>query len=255
MLIIIPLFAFIFGTIIGSFLNVVALRFLNQSSLTGRSHCPHCHSPLRWWQLIPIISFMYLGGRCAQCGHSISVQYPLVEFITGIIFLVAFTPLPSSLVELLQTVLSIAIACVLIVLAVIDSKSYLLPDFFIIILSVLIGLALLLAWPPVWSSVLVGALSGSGLLLLVWLLTRGKGIGLGDVKLMVPLGALLGVTGSIVVVWLSFIIGGVVGVWLLSLGRAHLKTAIPFGPFLCGSAIVVLLAPAIIDALYRLVIT
>ncbi|MBI4022121.1 MAG: prepilin peptidase, partial [Candidatus Andersenbacteria bacterium] len=161
--------AFIFGTVFGSFLNVVILRHkaviktlpnlplsgevlrraafarpsapLDKGGLGGifsRSRCPHCQAVLRWFELIPLLSFIWQRGRCRRCGQPISIQYPLVELTAGLTGLIIFTPLPATVVAWLEAMLLGAIIAVLITLFVIDLKTFLLPDSFIILLTLLV---------------------------------------------------------------------------------------------------------------------
>ena len=240
--------AFVYGTLLGSFLNVVALRTSARlegrtagSILTGRSACPHCGVALRWWELVPVVSFFALRGRCAHCHARISWQYPLVEIALGIIVAKLWAnawPNPDWFLLLTQ----ISIASILVVLLVIDLKVMLLPDYLIVWLCVLVAVMLALR-DASWLFALWGILVGAGFLFFLWLVTRGRGIGLGDVKLMVPLGALLGGWGTTVLLFAAFISGGLVSIYLLWKQRVHLKTAIPFGPFLIGSGLLLILYP------------
>jgi leader peptidase (prepilin peptidase)/N-methyltransferase len=236
-----PPLIFLFGATIGSFLNVVILRSIADKSLRGRSACPHCQKTLRWWELVPLFSFTLLAGRCARCRAEISVQYPLVELATGIFALVFFLPLPTSVAAVSAGGLFI-IAALLLVLFVVDLKTMLLPDLFVVLLGVVI-IGMLILERGDWLEAAHGALIGSGFLLFLWLITRGRGIGLGDVKLMLPLGLLFGIVGTTALLFIAFLAGGLWGSVLLLRRQASLKTAIPFGPFLCGAALLLLLWP------------
>ena len=215
---------FLFGAVIGSFLNVVILRSLSGESLQGRSHCPHCQHTLQWYDLVPIVSFILLRGRCRYCHNPISIQYPLVELAMGL-----------GSVALFPNIAYIIVFALLLVLFVIDLRSFLLPDFFIIALSVVILLTGQVSY--------YGVLIGAGFMLLLWLVTAGRGIGFGDVKLLVPLGLLFGVTSTIILLAGAFIIVGAVGAYLLLTKQATLKTPIPFGPYLTGMAALLLIFP------------
>ena len=285
--------AFVVGAIVGSFLNVVILRSKAVAGLTktktplpphlrggerfslsgggelegmaapagalrGRSHCPYCHKVLSWQELIPILSFVFQRGRCRHCQAKISVQYPFVELTMGMSALILFTPLPKTPPELLTALLTAAAVALLIILFVIDLRTFLLPDIFVGLLAlvVIVHVALqvtsykLPVTAPLW-----GALIGSGFLTLLWLVTFGRGIGIGDIKLMIPLGALFGPAATTLLLLISFVIGGTVAAGLLTTRKATLKTPVPFGPFLAGIAIVFLLAPNLPNAiLTRLII-
>ncbi|MBI3256038.1 MAG: prepilin peptidase [Candidatus Andersenbacteria bacterium] len=233
---------FLFGIIIGSFLNVVILRGMKGEEIVRKpSYCPHCKEKLRWYGLIPIFSYLFLRGRCGACHQPISPQYPLVEAIAGLAAVGIFYT-NSAPVGLL----SFASICVLIVLAVVDLRTMLLPDKFILIVCATSISAAYLKNPAYpFSYALAAAGLGAGFLGIIWLVTRGQGIGLGDVKLMVPIGFLLGFGGTVTMLFLAFIIGGAVGIYLLVSKKASAKTAVPFGPFLAGAAIICLLFPSL----------
>ncbi len=243
--------SFLYGSIFGSFLNVVSLRTIARlhghpagSILTTRSACPDCHSTLRWWELIPIFSFLFLRGRCARCHARISFQYPVVEITFGVItaMLWLLVPTPHTGTSLLIFTLQLIIAGLLLVLFIIDLKTMLLPDKFIVMLSCAV-LTLLATQYQLNLNAVIGLLIGAGFLFLLWAVTRGRGLGFGDVKLMLPLGALFGGWGTVVLLFIAFIIGGLISIILLLRGHAHLKTAIPFGPFLVTAALLLLLFP------------
>lgn len=237
MSLIIPLpIAFLFGTAIGSFLNVVASR-----KPQGRSFCPNCKVKLRTADLIPILSYIYLKGRCRSCKKPISAQYPIVELLAGCVTLL----IAATSQNLVIFFTSSLIAYILIILAIIDMRSMLLPDKWVLALSGVVVMQLLLTQ----KFSLIGIAVGSGFLGILWLLTRGQGIGLGDVKLMIPLGALFGPVSTTIILAGAFISGGAVSVFLLATKRASMKTAVPFGPFLIGMALLVLSLPTLSDAI------
>ncbi|HLD25958.1 MAG TPA: prepilin peptidase [Candidatus Andersenbacteria bacterium] len=249
----IPLLVFVFGTIIGSFLNVVILR-TGGGALRGRSHCPHCQKTLRATELIPLLSFMLQRGRCRQCGQKISVQYPIIELATGLAAMLLFTPLPLTASAWLTAGSSLIIFALLLILFVIDLKTMLLPDLFVVLLAVAVVAQLVVStthYSASWRTThsLMGALVGAGFLGLLWLITRGQGIGLGDVKLMLPLGALFGTGGTAALLGTAFIVGGLMASCLLLARRVTAKTAVPFGPFLAGSAMLFLVYPSLLDKL------
>jgi len=241
---------FILGLIIGSFLNVVIVRLeTNESILFSRSHCPHCHTPLKWFELIPLLSFVFQKGRCRYCQKKISWQYPLVELATGFLFLVIY----SLGFQIWELGFYLLIACFLLIVFVYDFKYYLIPDEVIypaiglsIIFNFLVFLRILPAgqnsdfilnwWNPFLSGFLV-----SGFFLFLILITKGKGMGLGDVKLGFLMGLLLGWPRIIIALVLSFASGALVGLLLVFLKRKTLKSKIPFGPFLTASTLLTLL--------------
>lgn len=268
---------FSFGAVIGSFLNVVILRFIaGEEIVRKRSHCPACRHELTWYELIPILSFVLQRGRCRSCRAMISVQYPVVEFVSGILLTTLLIPLPYSPAGTLGSALLFTVISLLIVMFVIDLKTFLLPDVFVILLGIVV-----IAWTlvpyaarvfyPFAEDIIVGndpmhvfaeldmlsrisgAAVGGGFLFSLWLITRGRGIGLGDVKLAIPLGFLFGPQGSATLLFIAFIIGGLVAVYLLLMKKAKPKTPIPFGPFLCGTSIVLLIWPMMMDILWHLI--
>lgn len=247
---------FLFGTIIGSFLNVVIFRFNTGKSIAkGRSICMTCNRDLRWYELVPIFSFLIQGGRCRRCKESISCQYPLVEFITGIAFvLIAYHFLPtllfSSFLYLFLVVLYAFLFSLLIVIGVYDVRHKVIPDqlvylyTFISFISIFIntgGYGSLFVLPS-----LLHIIAGPIIALpfaLIWYLSSGKWMGLGDAKLMLGLGFMLGLPLGVSSLVLAFWIGAVVGLLIMffSHSKVNMKTEIPFGPFLIISAFIVFL--------------
>lgn len=228
-----PLLTFAFGAALGSFINVVVLRGIKGTPLSGRSACPHCGNELSWQELIPIISFIFQRGRCRTCGAPISVQYPIIELVAGLGAMALFPNIPAILFFLL-----------LLTLFIIDMRTLLLPDFFIVFLSVL---AVLFG-----AGSYQGMLIGAGFLLFLWAVTSGQGIGFGDVKLLIPLGLWFGVAGTITLLAIAFIAGALVGSYLLTTKQATRRTAIPFGPYLTGAAMLLLVFPQIIVTLWSI---
>jgi prepilin signal peptidase PulO-like enzyme (type II secretory pathway) len=271
-----------FGATFASFLNVIILRYPHQLP-TGRSHCPHCHHQLTAWDLIPIISWFMLRGQCRFCHTKISLQYPLVE-ISGAVAaaLLARSAIISHLHPLIFLLLFLVIA-LLIVLFLIDLRTMLLPDLFIFILTGLVLLIIIANALPLISrsdttslspttakgflnddavalpimgifQALSGAALGSSLLLILWFITSGRGIGFGDVKIMIPLGMLFGPINTVLLLFTAFICGGFLGTYLLVTKQATLKTAVPFGPFLAGVAILFILFPSIPNYLLSVIV-
>jgi prepilin signal peptidase PulO-like enzyme (type II secretory pathway) len=239
------LLIFAFGAAIGSFLNVVILRYPAEGPV-GRSRCPHCRKILAWYELIPIVSFLWQRGQCRSCGHKLSWQYPLVEAAMGAALAALFTPLPESAGQAALAALAAGIVALLLILFVIDLKTMLLPDLFVAVLGILVVAHVavqITSYQLPITSPLWGAAIGAGFLGILWLTTSGRGLGLGDVKLMVPLGALLGPLETAALLLASFIVGGCLALILLGTGRVTMKTPIPFGPFLAGTAILLLVVP------------
>lgn len=247
---------FFIGSCLGSFCNVVIARSV--ASLTGRDNLPHtfggrslcpaCGGQLRWWELIPIGSFIFLRARCRRCQAKISWQYPTVELAMGFFTLAAASPLPATIADAALAALLIIIAALLIILFVIDLRTMFLPDKFVgLLLIAVLGILFLRITNQEAriTNALSGAAIGTGFLLFLWLLTRGRGIGLGDVKLMAPLGLLFGPLGTTALLFIAYAAGGLLAIYLLASKKAHLKTAVPFGPFLCGAALLLLVFPTL----------
>lgn len=255
---IIPIVIFIFGAIIGSFLNVVILRYRSGRTLGGRSACMVCSKTLQWYELIPLGSFFTQGGKCTKCKTHISWQYPFVEAITGLLFvalyyrfayLISGTPL---LFAILFGYFAFLIS-VLIVLSVYDIKHKILPDQLVILFAsvTFIGMFFLkgdaiILHIPSYTQFLAGIILPAPFSL-IWLLSKGKWMGLGDAKLMIGIGFLLGLSSGAAAIMLSFWVGAIISVIAVIFGsclrknRVTLKSAIPFGPFLAIGTVIVLL--------------
>lgn len=240
---------FVFGLAIGSFLGALTYRApLNIKISKGRSKCPKCHNTIAWYDNIPLISFLLLGGKCRFCKKSISSRYPVIELATGIIFVLIFlfrdsisqniNWLNGMGVFLVPTAL--VIGALLLAVAVIDWEHQLILDEFVFVgLFLVLILFLYLDFQQLFVNLLSGVIAAL-FLLSIHLLTLGRGMGLGDVKLAVFVGAVLGPPLTLLWIFLAFIIGGVVGVILLGLGKAKMKQKIAFGPFLVVSAFLVI---------------
>jgi len=259
------LLVFIFGTIIGSFLNVVSLRFNTGKNIGGRSSCMICGKKLVWYELFPVLSYLLLRGECSRCKTKISWQYPLVETMTGLLFVLifikvipnfftAFDLIIISSIQFLWIVLYIITTCILIVISVYDVKHKIIPDpfvyAFIIIsfISIFIGQQTWFVVPSL-SSLLAGPLLALPFAL-VWLLSKGNWMGFGDAKLVLGIGWVLdlGAGGNAII--LAFWIAAVFSIlWLLITRRGvKSKTEIPFGPYLIiGMYIVLFFNVQVID--------
>ncbi len=215
---------FVFGLVVGSFLNVVIVRLPTEKGfIKGRSHCVHCKKTLRWFDLIPIVSFLLLWGQCRYCKKNISLQYPLVELATGLIFLLIFNQWQSVDIRLF---LLFYVAGSLIIIFVYDLKHYIIPD-------VVLFPAIIAALPYHLSlNYLLSALVAAGFFLGIFLVSRGRWMGFGDVKLAVLLGLLLGFPNIFVGLFLAFILGAMVGVVSIFSHKKGLKSEMPFAPFL-----------------------
>ena len=240
--------AFFFGSIIGSFLNVVIYRLHTNKSLSGRSHCLACGYTLQWYDLVPVGSYLLLRGRCRRCQARITPRYAVVELLTAALFAltVALVPLWWPLAILL------VVQAVLVVILVYDYYHLIIPDRLVLWLLVLaaayLALTLGSSWLD-WLWTVAAALAGASTFALLWLVSRGRWIGLGDAKLALPLGLLVGPSAVFSLIVLSFWVGAVVSVMVLAWqywrrGQRHLRflsrpltihSEVPFAPFLIAA--------------------
>lgn len=292
------IFVFILGISIGSFLNVVILR-LGSESVRGRSRCPHCGKILSWYELLPLLSFVLQLGRCRGCKKQISLQYPVVEFLTGLFFLLIFYrlifwfPGGNFSAELflrggapwLWGFLLIwwYYVSALVVISVYDIRRYLIPDAVLIpaifvsaaaaVLQHLAGAigvrffpasgitflgpeGMLLGRAPyaALGSGITAAIAATALLGCLHYFSRGRAMGFGDVKLGIFLGLILGWPDILVGLMLGFIFGSIASIIMILAGRKHMKSLIPFGPFLALGAVTAMLAGDIlIRAYFRII--
>jgi prepilin signal peptidase PulO-like enzyme (type II secretory pathway) len=243
---------FILGLIIGSFLNALIHRlYSGQSIVKDRSRCVHCHHALNAWDLIPLFSFFYLRGKCRYCGKKISWQYPLVEFFTGVVFVLLAQHLAYQ-VGTPQYLFQIIFASILIVVGIFDFKHYLILDVVVypaLILAIIVKIFQGQLLDGVWA-----ALAISGFFALQYFFSRGRWIGFGDVKLGLFLGMLFGLKLGLIVLFLAYMLGAVTGLVLLSLGKKSLGSRLPFGSFLAISAIIVMVTGSLlVDWYFKLI--
>ena len=231
----------VFGAIIGSFLNVCICRLPNDESIVSPgSHCPQCKNPIRGYDNIPLVSYIFLGGKCRYCRRPISMQYPLVEGVTALASFSLFMKFGPSV----QYLFFFAFLCSLIVITVIDLYHQIIPDV-ISLPGIAVGLLGALVLPQrSFLQAFLGMLLGGGSLFVVatvyqWVLKR-EGMGGGDVKLLAMIGAFLGWKAVILTIVLSSFIGSVAGILLMVAKGKDFKYAIPFGPFLSLAAAIAL---------------
>jgi leader peptidase (prepilin peptidase)/N-methyltransferase len=241
---------FLFGICIGSFLNVVIDRIPNGESIAnGRSKCDFCKKTLRWYELIPVLSWIQ-RGRCLRCKRSLSIQYPLIELITGIgFYLIVTNPDLSPL--------GLSAACIIFSLlfatTVADFKYELISDVFMIIIFVA---STVYHFDSVQSlsSLLPYLLSGLGASLfffLFWAFSKGKAMGFGDVELAFVLGFLAGYPTIIYGLYIAFLTGALIGVILIVRRKKTFKSHVPFGPFLILGTLIAMLYSVQIHALLK----
>lgn len=235
---------FTLGLIIGSFLNVVILRLNTQKDFGGRSACMSCQNTLSWHELIPFFSFMFLRGRCSNCKTRISRQYPVVEMLVGVLFAALFFKFQnvffeSTLIFAVTYAYYAILFSLLVVIAVYDLKHKIIPDILSIFFGSLAFIGIFLFRDFVWYPHVPNILElTSGLLValpftLTWLLSRGTWMGLGDAKIAIGLGYMLGLARALTGVVLAFWSGAIIGITLIIFSRKYkMKSEIPFGPFL-----------------------
>ncbi len=282
---------FIFGLIVGSFLNVIILRYqskgriLDRKTIGGRSRCPFCFKTLRFYELIPIFSFFIQKGVCRSCGHKISFQYPLVEALSGLIFVFVPMSLAYDLrltdyrFNFLQSAVIICwlfIFVLLILLSAIDLRRSIVPNQINLTLG-LLGLILVIIGDyyhrfglltgsflknyaavfglrdNIWINHLFAALLGMVFFGLIIFLTKEKAMGWGDFKLVGALGLIFGWPDILMIIFSAFIIGAIAGVFLLIGKKKKMKDAVPFGPFLAvGSTLIFFFGYQIIGGYFKL---
>jgi leader peptidase (prepilin peptidase)/N-methyltransferase len=261
------LFLFVFGAFLGSYLNVLESRYSSETgfklSQKGRSYCDSCKKILKWYELIPLFSFIVQRGKCRSCGERIPLQYPIVEFLSGLILVLVPMRIGFTVPALLWSLAFL----IFILIFIIDLRLRLIPD----LLNLFVGFlgASLISYyaitgtfgvtggringsflgtyaPAFWifdqnvyANFALGIVSGLIFFWAIYFLTKGRGIGFGDVKLAFALGALMGWPDTPFALVLSFVLGAIVGLVLLGLRKKRLKEAIPFGPFMIAGVTLV----------------
>lgn len=237
-----------FGAVVGSFLNVCIYRLpLQKSVVWPASACPQCGRVLTWYENVPVVSYLALGGRCRTCKVSIGLQYPIVEALTAAMFALAWwhygpTPLLAS---------RIVFGCMLIVLFAIDLEHHLLPNA-VTLPGIVIGFLFSFVAEPGWMASLIGILAGGGVLYGVaevyYRIRHEEGLGMGDVKMLAMIGAFVGWKLTLVALMMASLSGSVVGVVVIARGRGGMKHALPFGTFLAlGAAAAATVGPAVLE--------
>lgn len=251
---------FIFGLATGSFLNCVVYRLElkefekeKRSFLRGRSFCPSCKHVLAWYDLIPVISFFILLAKCRYCSRRISIQYPIVEILTALLFLFIFLFFDN----LLFVCFLFLISCFLIITFVFDLKHYIIPDS-VIFSAIAITLIYRICATSSIAQILpfvFSAIGAAAFFFTIHAISKGKWLGFGDVKLVFFMGLFLGWPEILPALFFSFFIGAIIGIILILFKKKGLKSEIPFGPFLIlGTYIGLFWGKEIIDWYLRLII-
>lgn len=232
---------FILGIIIGSFLNVCIYRIPREESIVyPSSHCTKCNTSLKWYDLIPMFSFLFQKGKCRYCGEPISPQYLIVELLNGVLYTTIFHFYGLTINFVFYSLL----ISVLMIISFIDYYHQIIPDCLsavIIILTILYKLLLFILYKIPFNSItsMLALLLSGGLFLLIAIVSKG-GIGGGDIKLISVLGFVLGIKKILLNMLLSFIIGGIFSIFALLLKKKGKKDTIPFGPFINIAAVITL---------------
>jgi len=247
----IDLLVFYLGAIVGSFLNVCIYRLPREESIVSPpSHCPHCNTPIKPYDNLPVFSYLILRGRCRACGGKISPRYIAVEILTGVSFLFLSIFFAQSLP---MFIISLVFASSLIVVIFIDIEHQIIPDE-ISLGGTGFGIAASLAYPMLhgtstWRSSLIyslgGIVVGAGLFWLIRIVGgkvfKKEAMGLGDVKLMAYVGSIVGPSLTLLTTFFAAFLGSAVGLTLIALKKAQISSRLPFGPFICIGAILAFL--------------
>lgn len=241
---------FILGLAIGSFLNVLIDRLAKGQKITGRSHCDHCRRKLTYRDLIPVVSFFLLKGKCRYCQKKISWFYPLVELLTGVFFVLIiqwqnFKPYQFfSFYHFLLTISYLGITSCLIVIFFQDLKYRIISDWIQLFFFFFVLISHLLSFSIDLEKFLINQFFSGIIVMLpilfLHLITAGRGMGFGDVKLSFTIGFFLGIKKGFLALYFAFIIGGIIGLILILFKKKKLKSKIAFGPFLVTGLILVL---------------
>ena len=266
------LIIFIVGLCVGSFLNCLIYRLRRQKTILGRSYCPHCKQPIAWYDNIPLISFILLKGECRHCKRPIAWQYPAVELATGILFVLAYInfqffppqrdPAMAVTIFNFQTISDVQIlkfqfiihnsklliqllrdwlfVCILIVVFIYDLRWQLILDK-VTVPAIIVAFGLNLWLGMNWLNLLAAAGIGGGFFLAQYLISRGRWIGGGDIRLGGLMGLMLGWPQILTALILAYVSGAVVGVGLLLERKKQLSSRLPFGTFLSAATIAAML--------------
>jgi prepilin signal peptidase PulO-like enzyme (type II secretory pathway) len=262
--ILVGIIIFVLGLCFGSFINMLIYRTAVQYKLKkikfpisndkkARSFCDYCGKQLKLYENIPVFSWLFLKGKTKCCHKKLSISYPVVEIIMGILFVINFQFLISNdKLNWFSILLSLLIIVFLVFSAVFDWKYMILPDFSTIILIIIVFFGVIFDEKNI-ISYLLSALISAGFLLILNLITKGNGMGMGDVKLAIFMGLFLGYPNIIVAFYVAFILGAIYGIGLIIFKKANKKSQVPFGPFLIlGTLISWFLSEQIINLVYSI---
>lgn len=227
-----PLFIFLIGLSLGSFLSVAIIRLPKKEKglISGRSRCPHCHHQLAWYDLIPLLSYLWVHGSCRYCHKKISIVYPLIELSTATAFLFYFYRIDYNFD--FSTIFQLVFILIFVSIIFSDFLYFIIPDKILISAFVIAVVNHLLFQKEEVASLLITGLILGGIFAIIFIVSRGKWLGLGDVKLIMLIGILFGYPFGFLVVLISIWLGALWGIGLMVLRKATIKTALPFGIFL-----------------------
>lgn len=229
---VIAIYITLVGVAFGSFFNVVAMRVpIGKSVIRPPSQCGNCHTQLKRRDLVPVLSYIFSGGRCRYCGTRLSVLYPLGEAVTGLLFLWIYLQFGLTL----ESMIGFLLVSMLVIVSIADLKYMRIPNRVLLFFLPLLG-ALVLLFPsgPIWQHLLGALLGGGVILLLAWF----GGMGMGDVKLFALCGWVIGFPGVILAFLIACLCGTVVGGTLMMLGVIKRKQPVPFGPWLAAGTLI-----------------
>ncbi len=243
------IYIFVMGTVFGSFLNVLIDRLPLEQSIGGRSHCDNCKKTLGFWDLFPVLSFIWIRGKCRYCGTKLSWFYPGFEILTGIIFVLTWYYFPSLSLGIstwqwgMVKICNVGLISTILVILFADWKYHIIPDSMQVSLFVFTLAKYLLMGLPF---MLIGHQLLAGLaimapILALYLGTRGRGMGFGDVKLAFNMGFILGIVQGGLALYIGFVTGSVYGLSVILLKRKKFKSAIAFGPFLLLGLVIMMI--------------
>ena len=228
---------FVLGLVVGSFLNVVIYRLpLKESIIFPSSHCPECETKLKYYDLIPVLSYLSTKAKCRYCGEKISIRYPIVELLNALLFLLTFLKYGLNTEFIIFTILIAS----LIVVSFIDIKYQIIPNE-ITFSFIPLGIILSFIFNHItFLNSFLGLIIPAGLLLLIAFIYK-KGMGIGDVKLIGVIGVFIGWKYALISIFIGALIGSVYGVYMILTNKMNRETRIPFGPFISTGAVIMIL--------------
>lgn len=229
------IFLFLFGLVFGSFYNVVGLRVPQKESIVQPpSHCTKCQRQLTALDLVPVLSYLFLGGKCRSCGNKIAWIYPVMELLTGLLFAFAYRQLSWSI----EFIVALFFISLLVIIVVSDIAYMLIPDKVLLFFLPFLVIGRVLSPLTPWWDCAVGAVVGFGILYSIAVISNG-GMGGGDIKLFFLIGLVLGTMHTLLTLFVAAVIGMIVGLVVLTKNKQGRKTPIPFGPSIALAAIIV----------------